>query len=343
MSDNRSRSNDKSRGGSSRGNSSRGKSEGGKNRGSGDRDSRGSTGGGRSSGDRSGGGSGGGDRSRGDRPRKDRSRQDRSGEDWSRDNRSRKWDSPSADRPEPSPPTPQYEWVDEGPVEGSAKAKKVQAKRGRRRAGSPRVAVPSFTAAVGKQRAARLEERFEHAAKAFAGERYPEARTLLKSIENEAAAVPEVQELYGLTLYRLGRWKEAAAHLREFVGLTGGSVEQHPVLADCERALGHHQSVDRLWIELREASPSAELVTEGRIVTGGSLADRGDLSAAVALLSKGFRFPRKPQDHHLRRTYALADLYERSGDLPQARELFGRLEAVSPGFVDVEDRLAALG
>jgi tetratricopeptide (TPR) repeat protein len=238
--------------------------------------------------------------------------------------------------------------VDEGPVgaggKGSSDGGKSQPKRKRTRgSGSLSVSVPSFTAAVGQQRGKRLEGRFEDAARAFAAERFTEARSTLKPIEAEAPAVPEVQELYGLTLYRLGRWKEAATHLRDFVNLTGGSVEQHPVLADCERALGHHDTVDRLWLELREVSPSAELVTEGRIVTAGSLADRGELSAAIAMLSKGFRFPRKPQEHHLRRAYVLADLYERSGDLPQARELFNRVEQVSPGFVDVEDRIAALG
>lgn len=196
---------------------------------------------------------------------------------------------------------------------------------------------------VGRQRAERLEERFESAAKAFAADRFIDARRTLKPIAGEAPAVAEVQELYGLTLYRLGKWKQAASHLEEFLQLANGSVEQHPVLEDCYRALGRHGKVDELWDELRRASPSADLVTEGRIVAAGSLADRGDLSAAIALLSKGFKFPKRPADHHLRRAYALADLYERSGDLPQARHLFGRLATTAPGFVDVEDRLEALG
>ena len=57
-----------------------------------------------------------------------------------------------------------------------------------------------------------------------------------------------------------------------------GSTEQHPVLADCYRALRRYDEVEPLWQELREVSPSAELVAEGRIVYAGSLADRGDVS-----------------------------------------------------------------
>ncbi|MCP4437179.1 MAG: type I 3-dehydroquinate dehydratase [Actinomycetia bacterium] len=196
---------------------------------------------------------------------------------------------------------------------------------------------------VGRQRAERLEKRFEEAARAFSLDRFPEARATLRPIVEEVPAVPEVQELYGLSLYRLGRWKDAAKHLEEFVSLTNGSVEQHPVLADCQRALGRHKRVDELWTELREVSPSADLVTEGRIVTAGSLADRGELSKAIALLAKGFKFPKKPAEFHLRRAYALADLYERSGDLPQARQLFGRLARAQPDFVDVAERLDSLG
>ena len=81
------------------------------------------------------------------------------------------------------------------------------------------------------------------------------------------------RELYGLTLYRQGKWRAAAKQLEAFRLLTG-STEQHPVLADCYRALGQDAKVDELWDELRAASPSAELVVEGRIVVAGMLADR---------------------------------------------------------------------
>ncbi len=202
---------------------------------------------------------------------------------------------------------------------------------------------PALVELVGPRRAERLEHRLGQAATAFAGERFGEARQILTPIVREVPDLPEARELFGLTLYRLGRWKEAARHLDAFVELSGGSTEQHPVLADCRRALGQHREVQRLWDELREASPSGALVAEGRIVAAGSLADQGDLAAAVRLLAQGFRLPKEPREHHLRRAYALADLYERSGDHPQARVLFGRIARVEPDYLDVMDRLSALG
>ncbi len=112
------------------------------------------------------------------------------------------------------------------------------------------------------------------AADNFASEYHREALSQLRPVmETEAADVPEVRELHGLILYRLRRWRAAARELEAFAALTR-SCEQGPVLADCYRALERWDRVEELWEELRHESPSAELVTEGRIVAAGALADR---------------------------------------------------------------------
>ena len=71
-----------------------------------------------------------------------------------------------------------------------------------------------------------------------------------------------------------------------------------------------------------------------------SILDR--LAEAVALLEKGWRVPSRAREHHLRRAYALADLYERSGAEPRARELFVWVRNHDPGFADVAARVRAL-
>ncbi len=195
---------------------------------------------------------------------------------------------------------------------------------------------------VGPSRAAKLSARLSDAATAYGGERYADARRLLVPIVEEVPDLVEARELLGLTYYRLGRWKEAVGELEAFGELSGGSVEQYPVLADCQRALGRHAAVKELWEELRTVSPSGPLVVEGRIVAAGSLADQGDLAGAIALLGKGFRLPKRPMEHHLRRGYALADLYERAGDLPQARALFSSVARAEPDFLDAAERAAHL-
>jgi tetratricopeptide (TPR) repeat protein len=236
-------------------------------------------------------------------------------------------------------------WIDEGVVRGEATGAVDRGRSGRAR---PRFVEddtiaddPSLRRAAGPARVERLEDRMREASRAFRRERYEEARRILRPLAETAPTAESVRELLGLTYYRLGRWKLAIAELESFRSLAD-STEQHPVLADCYRALGRHAKVAELWEELRHASPSAALVAEGRIVYAGSLADQGDLHAAIAALEASKPPSRKPQEHHLRITYALADLHERAGDVPKARQLFGIVAAADPELGDVSARLRAL-
>ena len=73
-------------------------------------------------------------------------------------------------------------------------------------------------------------------------------------------------------------------------------------------------------------------------MVAGSKADRGDIAGAIAVLEAARAEPKRPREHHLRVWYALADLYERAGDVPKARRLFGRIAAADPDFFDARDR-----
>lgn len=180
-----------------------------------------------------------------------------------------------------------------------------------------------------------------HAADEFDRDHDREAARILRQVRDGVPDAPSVRELLGLAQYRLGNYRAAAKELEHFAELTG-SVEQHPVLMDCYRAQHRYAKVDQLWLELAEASPSAALVTEGRIVAAGALADQGRLPDAVALLAKKAEAVKRPRDHHLRLWYALADLEERAGDHARARALFSRVAKHDADFADVTARRAAL-
>ncbi|HET6812214.1 MAG TPA: tetratricopeptide repeat protein [Acidimicrobiales bacterium] len=217
----------------------------------------------------------------------------------------------------------------------------VEVPRARRPPKVPEVVGEELQTTAGARRAPHLARRLGDATKAYERDRYDDARRILKELAADVPASPAVRELYGLTLYRQARWREALRELGAFHDLTG-SYDQHPTMADANRALGRHAEVARLWEELREASPSAELVIEGRIVAAGSRADQGDLPGAIRLLEGAARKVTRPRDHHLRLWYALADLYERAGEVPAARELFQRIVRNDRAFFDAVERLAAL-
>ncbi len=186
-----------------------------------------------------------------------------------------------------------------------------------------------------------LERRLTSAAAAYERDRYEEALSTVRPVVARAPDAPAVLELYGLTLYRLGRWRQAARHLRHLHELTG-SYDQHPVIADCERALGHLDKVRLLWDELRKAGVDRDVLVEGRLVMAGALADSGDLEQAIELLRSEAANKKHPDLRHLRQWYALADLFERAGDLPRARQLFARVAQADAEVLDAPARLAAL-
>jgi tetratricopeptide (TPR) repeat protein len=202
---------------------------------------------------------------------------------------------------------------------------------------APAALTAELAPVVGGASAPKFAVRLADAGRAFGAERFPEAKRILGPLARQAPSSAAVRELHGLTLYRLGKYSEATKELEAFRELTG-STEQHPVLADCYRGLGRYDQVEALWRELRDVSPSAELVAEGRIVYAGSLADRGDLAGAIAEVEPAVKRVKRPRDHHLRLLYVLGDLQERVGDIPRARALFDRVLAADPDFGDAAAR-----
>ncbi len=241
----------------------------------------------------------------------------------------------------PQPAGQSEVWVREvDPV--SERSGRPASARGRVR---PRHKVPfpvtqELTVEAGARRGAKLAERLAEATHAYQRDRYSEAINILRPLAQAAPRSAAVRELYGLTLYRMGRWRAALKELEAAFALSG-TYDQHPVRMDCHRALRSYQLLDGLWDELRQASPSAEVVAEGRIVMAGARADRGDLSGAIQVLERGASIT-KPKEHHLRQWYTLADLYERGGDVTRARDLFRKIEAADPETFDTSDRLRAL-
>lgn len=194
---------------------------------------------------------------------------------------------------------------------------------------------------AGPRRSEWISKRMTAAVVAYDRDHYAEARQILDPLAKEVPDSPTVRELYGLVLYRLGRWRKAAKELEAFHRLSG-SFDQHPAIADCERVLGNHRAAEERLEQLRRASPGADLLAEGRLVLAGSYADRGKLDDAIALLERHARPLRHPTLRHLRTWYALADLYERAGELPKARQLFSRVASYDPDLGSAQQRASGL-
>jgi tetratricopeptide (TPR) repeat protein len=242
------------------------------------------------------------------------------------------------------------QWIDEGSLRSEATDAATRARSGpspRRKRDRPGQVDPQtatvIRAAVGDSRHAnKLIERLTHAQEALERERFDEARRLASPLLRELPGVAAVHEVVGLAAYRSGRWKQAVAELEAAQALHP-TVELLPVLADGYRALRRWDDVERVWADVRAASPAQEVLAEARIVAAGADADRGDLEAAIRTMAKAKPTPRRVRDHHLRQWYVLGDLYDRAGDPLEAAHWFELVARHDTEFVDVADRLRALG
>jgi tetratricopeptide (TPR) repeat protein len=240
------------------------------------------------------------------------------------------------------------QWIDEGSVrrEATSAARRAAgdappAKRRPPKPLDPEVAA-ELTEALGAQRGARLTERLAQASEALDRERFQEARRIATAIAKEAPTVAAAHELVGLADYRLGLYKQAVAALEAAQDLHPNPALL-PVIADCQRAQGRWAAVDRVWTEIKAASPSHDIMAEGRMVAAGALADQDDLRGALAVMEPATKRPKAVRDFHLRQWYVLADLCDRMGDPISARRWFSTITEYDDEFADVRDRLRSLG
>lgn len=182
------------------------------------------------------------------------------------------------------------------------------------------------------------------AAEAYDRHRYEEALRLARGVADLVPGVAAVRELTGLAAYRAERWSLAKSHLRAHFDITG-DAEHLPLVMDAERALRHPRAVEKAYGQILAAEPGADVLAEARIVLAGAWADDGRFAEAIDLLTKAgaAKSLRNPSFRHVRLWYALADVYDRAGDAPSARELFARVVAAEPEAYDAAARLGELG
>ena len=182
------------------------------------------------------------------------------------------------------------------------------------------------------------------AAEAYDRNRYDEALRLGRIVADAVPGVGPVRELTGLAAYRAERWSMAKIHLSAYFAIAG-DPEHLPLVMDCDRANRRYRAVEKVFAQLEESEPTAEVLIEARIVMAAAWADQQRFAEAIDLLTRagGTKQLRNPSYRHVRLWYALADIFDRAGDAVSARELFARVVIAEPDAYDAVARLAELG
>lgn len=170
------------------------------------------------------------------------------------------------------------------------------------------------------------------------------AREALAWAKYEAPRVASVREAYGVALYLAGDFSAALSELQAYRRLTH-RVDQNHLIADCLRALKR---------DLDQVSSTAEALlvdgqapedrrAEAAIVWGAALADAGQIRSGRVVLNRFLERNRSGDaEYDLRVRYVAADLADRDDDPAEYLRQLQLIAAVDPGFLDVEERLAAL-
>jgi tetratricopeptide (TPR) repeat protein len=154
--------------------------------------------------------------------------------------------------------------------------------------------------------------------------------------------VAVIREALGIAAYHAGKYAEALAELRAARRISGNQ-EHWPLMADCERALGHPEKALQMAAAPEVAQLTRAARVEMRIVAAGARADLGQLDAAVVTLQSPELGDTKPSDWAARLRYAYAAALEAVGRHEEARTWFERAAEADPeGLTDAAERLAEM-
>jgi len=157
-----------------------------------------------------------------------------------------------------------------------------------------------------------------------------------------AGRVGVVREAAGIAAYHAGEWADALSELRAARRITG-SVDQLPVMADCERALGRPEKALTYGDDPAVGQLTQDVRVELVMVLAGARRDLGQADAAVLALQDPARRTTAKRPWASRLWYAYADALLDAGRVDEAREWFGRVAEVdAAGETDAVDRLLEL-
>jgi tetratricopeptide (TPR) repeat protein len=148
--------------------------------------------------------------------------------------------------------------------------------------------------------------------------------------KDRAGRLPDVREALGVAAYTAGRYELARAELRAARRMTG-HPDLLPLLADCERGLGHPERALQVAAEpdAKRLGPAER--TELAIVVAGARRDMGQFDAALQALEVPALRGGGASAAALRVRYAYADTLALAGRRAEARRWFQDLAAVDEG------------
>lgn len=145
-----------------------------------------------------------------------------------------------------------------------------------------------------------------------------------KAAKSKAPRLAQAREILGISAYAAGDFALARSELRAARRITG-TVDLLPMLADCERGLGHPERALAVAAEpdARRLGPDERI--ELAIVVAGARRDLGEYRAAVQTLTLPALKTDNPNPTTIRLWYAYADALVSAGRQDEASRYFEKV------------------
>jgi predicted Zn-dependent protease len=163
-----------------------------------------------------------------------------------------------------------------------------------------------------------------------------------RAAKDKAPRLAQAREILGVAAYAAEDYALARSELRAARRITG-SIDLLPMLADCERGLGHPERALTVAAEPDARRLRPEEKIELAMVVSGARLDLGEPQAAVQALNLPALATESPTPTTIRLWYAYADALVAAGRKQDAIEYFGRVvRSDEDETTDAEQRLVDL-
>ncbi len=157
-----------------------------------------------------------------------------------------------------------------------------------------------------------------------------------KWVARQASRVDIARETLGLVAYRQGEWKIADRELRTAYRMNG-ELDYLPIIADCERGLGHPEKAIEIALSDDAKRLTGEAKAEMMIVFAGAYADRKQYDQALKIIRTLENVPGLSGGYQMRALQAEQNFLDEAGRIAESEKLDDKADELESQFADKEE------
>lgn len=157
-----------------------------------------------------------------------------------------------------------------------------------------------------------------------------------KWIAKQASRVDIARETLGFVAYRQGDWRLAERELRTAYRMNGEN-DYLPMIADCERGLGHPEKAIEIALSDEAKGLKGEAKAEMMIVFAGAYADQKHYDQALKIVRTLEQVPGLSGAYQMRALQAEQNFLDEAGRVQESEQLDQKADELESQYADEDD------